>query len=45
VVFGPLFAHREISAHGLVGPWLLGIPFMTAGLVVTCFVKPDPKTI
>jgi MFS family permease len=45
VVFGPLFAHREISAHGLVGPWLLGIPFMTAGLVVTSFVKPDPKAI
>jgi MFS family permease len=45
LVFGPLFAHREISAHGLVGPWLLGIPFMTAGLVVMCFVKPDPKTI
>jgi MFS family permease len=45
VVFGPLFAHREISAHGLVGPWLLGIPFMTAGLVVASFVKPDPKTI
>jgi len=45
LVFGPLFAHREISAHGLVGPWLLGIPFMTAGLVVMFFVKPDPKTI
>jgi MFS family permease len=45
LVFGPLFAHREISAHGLVGPWLLGIPFMTAGLVVMCFVKPDPKEI
>lgn len=45
VVFGPLFAHREISAHGLVGPWLLGIPFMAAGLVVVSFVKPDPKTI
>jgi MFS family permease len=45
LVFGPLFAHREISAHGLVGPWLLGIPFMTAGLIVMCFVRPDPKTI
>ena len=45
VVFGPLFAHREITAHGLVGPWLLGIPFMVAGLVVTSFVRPDPKTI
>jgi MFS family permease len=45
LVFGPLFAHREISAHGLVGPWLLGIPFMTAGFVLMFFVKPDPKTI
>ncbi len=45
LVFGPLFAHREISAHGLVGPWLLGIPFMTAGLIVMCFVRPDPKMI
>ena len=45
LVFGPLFAHREISAHGLVGPWLLGIPFMTAGLVVMFFVHPDPKEI
>jgi len=45
LVFGPLFAHREISAHGLVGPWLLGIPFMAAGLVVVSFVRPDPKTI
>jgi MFS family permease len=45
VVFGPLFAHRAIDAHGLVGPWLLGIPFMLAGLVVSGFVDPDPKEI
>jgi MFS family permease len=45
VLFGPLFAHREISAGGLVGPWLLGVPFMVAGLVVAFFVRPDPKTI
>jgi MFS family permease len=45
LVFGPLFAHREISAHGLVGPWLLGIPFMLAGFVVSLFVHPDPKEI
>jgi MFS family permease len=45
VLFGPLFAHREISAHGLVGPWLLGIPFMVAGLVISSFVSPDPKEI
>jgi MFS family permease len=45
VVFGPLFAHRTIDAGGLVGPWLLGIPFMAAGFVVASFVRPDPKEI
>jgi MFS family permease len=45
VVFGPLFAHRTIDAGGLVGPWLLGIPFMVAGFVVASFVRPDPKEI
>jgi MFS family permease len=45
VVFGPLFSHRAISAHGLTGPWLLGIPFMLAGLAISMFVKPDPKEI
>jgi MFS family permease len=45
VVFGPLFAHRAIDAHGLTGPWLLGIPFMLAGLVISLFVSPDPKDI
>jgi MFS family permease len=45
VLFGPLFAHREISAHGLVAPWLIGIPFMLAGLVVSGGVRPDPRDI
>jgi MFS family permease len=45
VVFGPLFAHRMIDAGGLVGPWLLGIPFMIAGFIVTSFVRPDPQEI
>jgi MFS family permease len=45
VIFGPLFSHRAISAHGLTGPWLLGIPFMLAGLAISLFVKPDPKEI
>ena len=44
-LFGPLFAHRAISAHGLVGPWLLGIPFMVAGVAISLFVRPDPKEI
>ena len=45
LIFGPLFSHRAIIAPDLVGPWLLGIPFMVAGLVVSLFVKPDPKDI
>jgi MFS family permease len=45
VVFGPLFAHRSIDAQGLVGPWLVGIPFMIVGLGIVSFVRPDPKEI
>jgi MFS family permease len=45
VVFGPLFAHRAIDAHGLVGPWLVGIPFMVVGYGIMRFVRPDPKDI
>ena len=43
VVFGPLFAHRAIDAHGLVGPWLVGIPFMVVGFGIMSLVRPDPK--
>ena len=45
VVFGPLFAHRTIDASGLVGPWLMGIPFMVVGLGIMFLVRPDPKEI
>jgi MFS family permease len=45
VLFGPLFAHRSIDAHGLVGPWLLGIPFMLVGLAIVFGVRVDPKDI
>jgi MFS family permease len=45
VVFGPLFAHRAIDAHGLVGPWLVGIPFMIVGLGIVRLVRPDPQAI
>src|SRR5665647_3120812 len=44
-VFGPLFAHRTIDASGLVGPWLMGIPFMVVGLGIMFLVRPDPKEI
>jgi MFS family permease len=45
LVFGPLFAHRSIDAEGLVGPWLVGIPFMLAGFGIMWLVRPDPKEI
>jgi len=45
VVFGPLFAHRSSVAHELAAPWLVGVPFMLAGLVVAFLVRPDPKQI
>ena len=45
VLFGPLFAHRAIDAHGLVGPWLIGIPFMVLGLGAVFLVRRDPKDI
>lgn len=45
VLFGPLFAHRTPTAHGLVAPWLLGIPFMIAGYVIASLIRVDPKTI
>jgi MFS family permease len=45
VLFGPLFGSREATAHALVLPWLLGVPFMVAGLAIASQVRPDPKEI
>jgi MFS family permease len=45
ILFGPLFADRSMMAHGLIWPWLLGIPFMVAGFVIAGLVRPDPKEI
>jgi len=45
VVFGPLFSDRAPTAAGLVGPWLIGIPFMVAGFIVSLLVHPDPRDI
>lgn len=45
VLFGPLFAGRSIDADGLTAPWLIGIPFMLAGLAIAFLVRPDPKEI
>jgi MFS family permease len=45
ILFGPLFAHRAVDAHGLVWPWLVGIPFMVVGFGIVRLVRPDPKEI
>ena len=43
LLFGPLFAHRAPTAHGLVAPWLLGIPFMVAGYFIAGSRPPGPE--
>jgi MFS family permease len=43
LVFGPLFANRTIDAAGLVGPWLLGIPFCSAWASVGTFRTSLPR--
>ncbi len=45
VLFGPLFGSRSADAHALAWPWLLGVPFMLAGLLVAGLVQPDPKEL
>ncbi len=45
LVFGPLFAGRELTPEDLVVPWLSTGIFMLAGLVLSFAVRPDPKTI
>ena len=45
LVFGPLFADRELDAAALTVPWLAagGISLLALGLVL--LVRPDPKRI
>jgi MFS family permease len=45
VLFGPLFGDSDATAHALTWPWLLGVPFMAAGLLIASRVRPDPKEI
>jgi MFS family permease len=45
LIFGPLFAHRSTDAESLAAPWLIGVPFLAAGLVLSLLVRPDPQAI
>ena len=45
LVFGPLFAGKELDLEALVVPWLVAGAVMVLGLAVAFAVRPDPKTI
>lgn len=45
LVFGPMFAGRELTPDDMVVPWLSTGLFMAAGLALSFGVRPDPKTI
>ena len=45
LVFGPMFAGRELTPDDMVVPWLSTGIFMLAGLLLSFGVRPDPKTI
>ena len=45
LIFGPLFAGRNLTSDALVTPWLASGLFMVAGLAISFGVRPDPKTI
>jgi MFS family permease len=45
LVFGPMFAGRDMTAHDLVVPWLAAGLFTLAGLAVSFGVRPDPKEL
>jgi MFS family permease len=45
LVFGPMFAGRDLTLDDLVVPWLSTGLFMLAGLALSFAVRPDPKTI
>ena len=45
LVFGPLFAGKELDAGALVVPWLAAAAAMLVGLAISLCVRPDPSTI
>ena len=45
LVFGPMFAGRELTPHELVVPWLAAGLFTTVGLAISFGVRPDPKVL
>jgi MFS family permease len=45
LVFGPMFAGRDLSARELVVPWLAAGLFTGLGLAISFGVRPDPKVL
>jgi MFS family permease len=45
LVFGPMFAGRNLDAHDLVVPWLAAGAFTVVGLLVSLGVRPDPREL
>ena len=45
LVFGPLFAGKDLTTSTVAAPWLLAAAFMAAGFALVVFVRPDPKRI
>jgi MFS family permease len=44
-VFSPLFAGKDVDADSLTVPWLAAAGIALVALVITLFVRPDPKRI
>ena len=44
-VFAPLFAGKDVEADALTVPWLAAGGLALVALVITSFVRPDPKQI
>jgi MFS family permease len=45
LVFGPMFANRELTPEDLVVPWLAAGCFTIVGLALSFGVRPDPKEL
>jgi MFS family permease len=45
LVFGPMFAGKDLDTGTLVVPWLVAGGIMVLGLGIAMLVRPDPSTI
>jgi MFS family permease len=45
VVFGPLFADKDVAVDTLTVPWLVAAGLSMVALVIALMVRPDPKVI